>query len=493
MRRPRRSVLRHLRVGLIPLFGQALGLAVLVAVLAAALVSAPLMVASAEQGAWEQEQARLSPRTLGTTLNSSTLAQRQFSSDGRVSRAAELDAAVEEAATAVGLADPVAAGVFRDPLLVGPATGPVGQARILFRDGAAEHVEIAAGTADGDGVLVPVEVAEAAGVGPGGHADPVPRARDPADGAGQRHLRDCRPLPVGAYWEGLGALFLPTYSATGDLVYPPPVLIAPTDVAFATGAATFEDLFLEWFFPLDPGVEVDEARERRCPTSNGCRRTWPPRSQAVTGSSPTRPTSGPPPVRRWPRPSAASTGPSSCLEPPVRAVGIGGGLAALVLIGAWAGQRMRRREDEVRSLVARGLSAGPRVVERRPRGPAAGASPAWRPAGPPAGCSSASSALARRSRPARSARRSWSSRSARSRRWPRSPSSPPCWSRAWTRSAAGSSRTRCAGSRGCRSSPWSRSSRPRPWSSAEPDPDGGSVDVLTLMVPLLITVTAPAR
>ena len=66
--------------------------------------------------------------------------------------------------------------------------------------------------------------------------------------------------PVDPYWEGLGALFLPTYSATGDLVHPPPVVITPSDLAFATGAATFEDLFLEWFLPLEPTVAVDEGR-----------------------------------------------------------------------------------------------------------------------------------------------------------------------------------------------------------------------------------------
>ena len=53
-----RSALRRLRLRLLPVPGQALGLAVLVAVLAAALVSAPLMVASAEQAAWEQQDAR---------------------------------------------------------------------------------------------------------------------------------------------------------------------------------------------------------------------------------------------------------------------------------------------------------------------------------------------------------------------------------------------------------------------------------------------------
>src|SRR5688572_5885994 len=167
MRRPRRSVLRRLRLGLIPLPGQAIGLAVLVAVLAAALVSAPLMVASAEQGAWEQEQARLSDRTVGTTLTSSTLAQRQVSSNGRIARAVELDAAMDEAAAAAGLDDPISYGRFRDPLPAGPASGPVDVGQIVFRDGAADNLEITAGGPTDTGVLVAAELAEAAGVSPG--------------------------------------------------------------------------------------------------------------------------------------------------------------------------------------------------------------------------------------------------------------------------------------------------------------------------------------
>lgn len=44
------------------------------------------------------------------------------------------------------------------------------------------------------------------------------------------------------------------------------------------------------------------------------------------------------------------------LAPPVRAVGAGGAAAGLALVGAWAGLRVRRRETELRALLARGLS-----------------------------------------------------------------------------------------------------------------------------------------
>ena len=72
------------------------------------------------------------------------------------------------------------------------------------------------------------------------------------------------------------------------------------------------------------------------------------------------------------------------LVPPVRAVGIGGAAAGVVLVGAWAGQRVRRRDDELRSLIARGISPG-RIAVRGTLeavlpllvGAAAGAAAAW--------------------------------------------------------------------------------------------------------------------
>ena len=178
-----------------------------------------------------------------------------MSSSGRIARAAELDAAVTEAAAAVGLADPISFGSFRDPLPAGPAGGPVDLGQIVFRDGAEENVEITAGAADGAGVLVAAELAEAAGVGPGGTLTLFPER-----GAPQTLLVSgvfaTPAAPVDPYWDGLTDLFLPYYTPTGDLVYPPPVILAPPAVAFAVGSATFEDAFLEWYFPLPPGIAV---------------------------------------------------------------------------------------------------------------------------------------------------------------------------------------------------------------------------------------------
>jgi hypothetical protein len=259
------------------------------------------------------------------------------------------------AAAAVGLDAPVAAGVFRDPLPVGPATGPVAAGRILFRDGAEDHVELTAGTADGSGVLVPVEVAEAAGLAPGDQLTVFPEERGTPQTMTVSGIYVTPAAPVDPYWDGLSALFLPTYSATGDLVYPPPVLITPSELAFSTGAATFEDLFLEWFFPVESSVPIEGARATVADVERLQAYMATPESavsRLITAEAYQRPT---------PRSALTETldrvdRTVELLEPPVRAVGVGGGLAALVLIGAWAGQRMRRREDEVRSMVARGLS-----------------------------------------------------------------------------------------------------------------------------------------
>src|SRR3712207_6913391 len=75
MFRPRRSrswpVLRRLRILFLPVPSQALGLLLLAVVLGSALVSVPLVPASAEQGAWERERAR-QDQAVGATLSSST-------------------------------------------------------------------------------------------------------------------------------------------------------------------------------------------------------------------------------------------------------------------------------------------------------------------------------------------------------------------------------------------------------------------------------------
>ncbi|RZU33924.1 ABC transporter permease [Blastococcus saxobsidens] len=355
-----RAALRHLRLRLLPVPGQALGLVVLVAVLAAALVSAPLMVASAEQGAWEQERDRLSETVLGATLGTTTQARRQRTSDTRISRATELDEAVTEAARRArvdqdGLGLPETIGFLMDPILfTGPEGG--GYAQLVFRTGSFEGLEIVAGQATDTGVLIPQRMAERSGLGPGDRLPVTPSMRP--GGAelvvGGVYADLTTPLPE--TWQPHSFLFLPRLDErSGNLVHPPPAVLAPRDTAVATAAALEEHLFLEWFLPLDPGLPVAVARDAVGATQ---------RMQAAI-ASPESAVSRlvdeegyQTPVGRTALPTALETVDTTgtLLEPPVRAVGIGGGVAALVLVGAWAAQRMRRREDEQRSLVARGLS-----------------------------------------------------------------------------------------------------------------------------------------
>src|SRR3954447_21715285 len=97
---------RRLRIRFLPVPSQALGLAVLVAVLASTLVSAPLMIASAKQAAWEQQERRLSPQDLGTTVLSSTFTGDGSSPVDRIAGLRELDANVTSTATDAGLRRP---------------------------------------------------------------------------------------------------------------------------------------------------------------------------------------------------------------------------------------------------------------------------------------------------------------------------------------------------------------------------------------------------
>ncbi|MGY1803077.1 hypothetical protein ACI78T_07335 [Blastococcus sp. SYSU D00922] len=347
------GALRRARLRLLPLPGAALGLAVLVAVLAAALVSAPLFVASAEQGAWEQKQDRISRVSLGATILASTIDGRGGPTADRVAEVDELDASVIEAARGVGLGTPALLTILQDP--VAATTADAGDlAQVVSLPGAAEHVEIVDGGPADDGVLVPEALLPAglaatstvAVQSEGGASTEVPVSgvyRTPT-------------APLDEFWDGLGFLFLPTRDiTTGDLVYPPAAIIAPQPVAQSVAGALGEDLFLNWSIPLDDSVGISAAR------------TAADRYEALQAAltNPDGPVAGVI-VEGGFETAAVRTGLPNALEsveetvdllaPPVRAVGIGGGAAALVLVGAWAGHRMRRRDDELRSLVARGLS-----------------------------------------------------------------------------------------------------------------------------------------
>ena len=119
-----RSVVRRLRTGILPVPGQAAGLAALVAVLAAALVSVPLMTGSTEEGAWDRERARYTESAIGATLHSTTLPEAEEPSPGRIGRAADFDDRVAEAAAAAGLPAPVFALTGRPAQLSKAETTP---------------------------------------------------------------------------------------------------------------------------------------------------------------------------------------------------------------------------------------------------------------------------------------------------------------------------------------------------------------------------------
>lgn len=356
MTRPRsraRSALRRLRTGILPVPGQAAGLAAIVAVLTAALVSLPLMVGSAEEGAWERERVRHAESALGTSLHSSTRPQAEEPSPGRIARAAEFDEAVTAAATAAGLPAPVFQARSRAPLSTPSPTGPV-RVALLFRTGAEHHVEIVAGTAAADGVLIPADVAAAAGLGPGDvmgveSQDGRP-ARLPVSGV---YTPLTAPLPE--FWETQREVFLPKSDPEKvGPVLPPPVVLAPRQLALATAAAVEQDLFLQWFVPVEPGIGVDAARATAARFERFGRAVADPATPVARLAA----------AEDFPRPRTESGLPEvlvavdstvALLVPPLRAVALGGAAAALVLVGAWAGQRVRHRDDELRALVVRGL------------------------------------------------------------------------------------------------------------------------------------------
>ena len=348
-----RSALRRLRLQLAPLPGQALGLAVLVAVLAAALVSAPLMIASAEEAVWQQELDRVGQNGLGVTFGSSTLAGRQVSEAGRIARIGELDDAVVASVADAGLEPPVSRARLAEPILTAPPSG-IAQVQVVFGTDALDAVEIVAGAPSDSGVLVPEKLAVTAGVGPGDALSVQGEGGDVAT-LQVSGVYTTPTLPLAPYWEGLGFLFLPTLTPLGELKYPPAAILASKEVTLATALAVDEDVFAEWLVPLGDGVDVTGARAAAGDFEQL------QAAMAYPESAVTRLIA----QEGFPRPAPESALPGSLgtvdrtvdlLSPPVRAVGIGGGAAALVLVGAWAGQRMRRRDDELRSLVARGLS-----------------------------------------------------------------------------------------------------------------------------------------
>jgi putative ABC transport system permease protein len=344
-----RSILRRLRIGLLPVLGQALGLAVLVAVLAASLVSVPLMIGSAEEGAWARERARHAESAISTTLFSTSVPGNTEEQRGRVLNAADLDDAVGAAATSLGLPRPVSLVRLRDPLFTDTPSGPV---RIVLtsRTGAEEQLDVVAGDV---GVLANSRLAELAGVSPGSTVVGVADTDESTELAVTGVYADPA-VPLAPYWGGLENLFIPPPDpGTDDPEYPTVAVFTSRDRVLATADEVGEDVALEWYLPLPAGIDVDEARR----TAGRLDRLL---DRLLTSDEVTVRVTA---LFGFDRATSQSELRDALervdetvdlLRPPVRAVGIGAGAAGLVLVGAWAGQRARRREDELRALLARG-------------------------------------------------------------------------------------------------------------------------------------------
>ena len=345
-----RSVLRRLRIGLLPVPGQAVGLAVLVAVLAAALSSVPVMIGSAEEGAWQRERARHADSAMGTTFFSSSVPGNVELLRGRVLNAADLDTAVVARADARDLPRPVSLARLRDPLFIDTPSGP---ARIVLasRTGAEAHLDVVAGA---PGTLANSRLVDLIGIEPGAA---VPALADSGSTTDLRvdGIYADPALPLDPYWGGLENLFIPPPDpGTKEAEFPTVAVFASRELVLATADAVGEDVQLEWYLPLPPGIGIDEARATAGRVEQLRVDLLSPRTDVVRITN----------LFGFERPAPQSVLPPSLervdatvalLEPPVRAVGLGAGAAALVLVGAWAGQRARRRDDELRSLLARGV------------------------------------------------------------------------------------------------------------------------------------------
>ncbi|WP_258372667.1 FAD binding domain-containing protein, partial [Modestobacter versicolor] len=368
---------RRLRIALLPAPGQSLGLAALVAVLAAALVSVPLVLGSAEQGAWAEQRRGLTETQIGATLYSAAKppdvegtalapgsADVQTVPAGPLDLVPRLDAAVTQAALDTRTGVPVALTRLRVPLFTPSRASFVSRAQLLHRDGAAEHVEVVAGSADDRGVLLPQRLADDLGLGPGDtwtaeSADGLPTAL-PVAGV---YADLGTPLP--AWWEGQRELFAPRAEPRFGQITTmpsPPVVIADRDVVLAAAGDVAQDVFLQWFLPLAEGIGVGGARDAAAQLDQ----------LGTVLSDPARPVAQLVADADFPAPRPTSQLAASLdtvddtvalLRPQVRAVGTGAGVAAGVLVGAWAGWRVRRRADELASLVARGVSPLSSVVK----------------------------------------------------------------------------------------------------------------------------------
>jgi putative ABC transport system permease protein len=325
-----------------------------VTVLAAVAVSVPLLVGSAEAGTWERERARSAPAEIGTTYATSTVEDPTDPELPRAASAGVLDAAVVETATSLGLARPLSLVRLRDSVFV-PTPDGLDRVLLFSRTGAADDVEVVAGGADDDGVLVPARLADATGLVPGDTLRSETSGGRPVELRVSGVYADL-PEPLPPYWAGQEALLTqPRYRGLDDPVFPTVAVIAPISLVLATADELESGLFLEWFLPLPGPLDVDAARSHAERLDRLRAGLAAPRGDVVRAAA-AGDLAPPTPASRLPEALGTVDRTVALLVPPVRAVGAGGAGAALVLVGAWAGQRVRRRESELRALLVRGLS-----------------------------------------------------------------------------------------------------------------------------------------
>jgi hypothetical protein len=357
---PRRSgarrTLRRLRVLLLPEPITALALALLAAVVGAALVSGPLLLGSVAEDTWDSERARHPAHDLGVTVDSSTLPRLGEADPARIMRATELDDAVRSTAAGSGLGTVDSRLRLGDSVVVQVpgGTGLIGM-QLLHRTGWEDHVRLVEGAVTDDGVVIPSGLAERAGVSPGDRLTTVSGADGPTSIEVSGVYAELTGA-VPAYWEPVSELFRPVpHPLSGNPREASPVALARQDVVVSVAAAASEDLRLQWLFPLPPGIDVDGARAAQRRFEDLQVRLVDPTSAAgELGSS-----------GAFDRPTAVSGLPgvldgvdrtTVLLRPSVRVVSLGAAAAGLVLVGAWAAQTVRRRSAELESLVTRGMS-----------------------------------------------------------------------------------------------------------------------------------------
>ncbi|RKS74123.1 putative ABC transport system permease protein [Motilibacter peucedani] len=334
----------------------AVGLALLTALLVAVGVSAPLLVAAAGEGAWEQDRDRLGTTTLGATVLSGTRSRFNGSvANDRVAQVPALDAALDAQAKALGLPAPVELPDVTGLLATG--AGRVEKAQVFARTEAEARLELLSGGPATTGVLVPSRLATALSLRAGGTlqlraTDLTGHPRSVALPVAGVYREPA--LPVGPYWEGQAyRFFVPLPNPrTGDLDYPEAPVVAAPALVRSVATSLEQPVDLEYAFPLPSHASRAQAEAAAVRQQQLTLRVGAPpladRFDAV----------GEPALVRTSLANVLTRTRStvSLLTPPVRAVGYGGAGAALLLVGVWAAQRVRRREVQLRALVARGLS-----------------------------------------------------------------------------------------------------------------------------------------